>query len=56
MNWIQTKHPSSMTPTFSLEDVSGNNQALDDPAGPLSGVTIDQSLTKLFQCMTLAYR
>jgi len=45
-----------MTPTFSLEDVSGNNQALDDPAGPLSGVTIDQSLTKLFQCMTLAYR
>lgn len=43
-----------MTPTFSLEDVSGNNQ--EDPAGPLSGVTIDQSLTKLFQCMTLAYR
>lgn len=48
-NWIQK---NVIGATFSCEDLP--MQAVEDFMIP--AVTIDQSLTKLFQCMTLAYR
>jgi hypothetical protein len=47
-NWIQ----KNLGATFSCEDLP--IQTAEDIMVP--AVTIDQSLTKLFQCMTLAYR
>jgi hypothetical protein len=49
VNWVM-KHVAG--PSTSMEDI----QKYQGEDSPSHVVTIDQSLTKLFQCMTLAYR
>lgn len=52
VNWVMKHAVAVAGPSTSMEDIQ-KYQGEDSPG---HAVTIDQSLTKLFQCMTLAYR